>query len=242
MDLTFSEIFRLVLLFAHLLFCALAIAQVLKTDLAIAFGHFSRDSLQRDARDVTRVLVLLWISGLAIIYLDTGFDLAVLASKPKLLLKLMCVLVLTANGIVLHNLSFPVMLNTGPLRWPESVLLAATGALSTSHWLMAAFIGIAKPLGKIPLAQMLPIYGVISVATVLLSLGVVPMLRRRLTDFRVSEALGRLARQHQALAGRESVPMHRGSSLHWTPSTLIATTPTPTPTPVLFPGVYSAAR
>lgn len=239
MVLTSNEIFRLVLLFGHLLFCALALAQVLKTDFAIAFGHFTRESLQREARNIAWVLVLLWISGLTIIYLDTGFDLAVLASKPKLLLKLMCVVVLTANGIVLHTLSFPVMLKVGPLRWPESVLLAATGALSTSHWLMAAFFGIAKPLGKIPLAQLLPIYGGLCVAIVLLSLGFVPILRRRLTDLRVSEALDRLALQYQTLAGHESVPIPMGSPMHWPSSTQIATVMS---TPPLFSGAYSAAR
>ena len=59
MHLTSFEVFRLALLYAHLLCCALAIAQALKTDFAIAFGQFTRESLQRDARDIVRVLLLL---------------------------------------------------------------------------------------------------------------------------------------------------------------------------------------
>lgn len=230
MNLLPSEILRLVLLYSHLLLCALAIAQVLKADFAIAFGRFTRESLQRDARDVSLILLLLWVSGLAVTYHDTGFDLAILAAKPKLLLKLVCVIVLTANGAVLHYLSFPVMLKRGPVRRREAVLLALTGALSTSHWLMAAFIGIARPLGKVPLPQLLTVYGGLSLMAMGAGLCFSPMLKRRLTDWRVAEALDLLRQQRWDAWNIQWVPtvssatvpgtaaMHATTSMHDTPS------------------------
>ena len=144
------------------------------------------------AHQISVVLTLLWVTGLAIIYLDTGFDPAILAEKPKLLLKLMCVVVLTANGMVLHHISFPVLIKAGPLSTWESIFLACTGALSTSHWLMAAFIGIARPLGRIPIESLATFYGAICLATLLVSLMCSATIRRRLLDWQLSQALRQL--------------------------------------------------
>ena len=179
MLLTFEESIRLILLYSHLILCALALAHVLKADLDIVTGKFTREGLR-------------WVTGLAIIYLDTGFDPAILAEKPKLLLKLMCVVVLTANGMVLHHISFPVLIKAGPLSTWESIFLACTGALSTSHWLMAAFIGIARPLGRIPIESLATFYGAICLATLLVSLMCSATIRRRLLDWQLSQALRQL--------------------------------------------------
>lgn len=192
MLLTVEESIRLVLLYSHLILCALAIAQVLKADLDIVTGMFTREGLRAMAHQVSMVLTLLWLTGLAIIYLDTGFDPAILAERPKLLLKLMCVVVLTANGMVLHRISFPVLTKAGPLSTWESMFLASTGALSTSHWLMAAFIGIARPLGRIPIESLAMFYGVICLATLLVSLMCSPTIRRRLMDWQLAQALRQL--------------------------------------------------
>lgn len=154
-----TEWLRLLLLYAHLILCAFAIAIVLKTDVALLLSSISRTELEYTARTISMVLVALWASGAAIIFLDTGFNYDVLATKSKLLFKLICVCVLTVNGLVLHHVSFPLLVNEGASLTPlNRVLLVVTGGLSTSHWLLAAFVGLAKPLGRLPLDVLLGLY------------------------------------------------------------------------------------
>jgi len=181
--ITMTEGARLILIYGHLLLCAFAITMVLYTDLRITAGSFTRQGLQQAAHLIAWALFWLWMTGLAIIYLDTGFDPEILATKSKLLFKLLTVVVLTINGIVLHRISFPVILNSETLRLRESVLLAVTGALSTSHWLLAAFVGVAKPLGRIPLESLLMFYAFYCSVTMLIALIFIPSLRQRLNDW-----------------------------------------------------------
>jgi hypothetical protein len=65
--------------------------------------------LGKAASVATLALVVLWITGLAVIGMDTGFDTELLATKPKLLAKLSVVTVLTVNSLALHLLAFPRM-------------------------------------------------------------------------------------------------------------------------------------
>ena len=122
------------------------------------------------------------------------------------MLKLACVLVLTINGIALHFLAFPALCSDSPLSLRTSAFLGATGALSTSHWLMAAFLGLAKPLGKLPVSTLFMGYLGICCVAVLIGLASVPGLRRRLTDWRVSRALRRIS-YHPYLAFDVSPPL-----------------------------------
>lgn len=184
--ITMTEGARLIVIFGHLLLCAFAITTVLYTDLRLAAGSFTRQGLQKAAHLITWVLFWLWVTGLAIIYLDTGFDPEILATKSKLLFKLLTVVVLTINGIVLHKISFPIILNSEPLRLRESVLLAVTGALSTSHWLLAAFVGVARPFARIPLESLLIFYAFYCSVAILIALMLIPSLRRRLNDWHQS--------------------------------------------------------
>lgn len=181
--ITMTEGARLILIYGHLLLCSFAITMVLYTDLRIAAGSFTRQGLKQAAHLITWILFWLWMTGLAIIYLDTGFDPEILATKSKLLLKLLTVVVLTINGIVLHKISFPVILDSEHLRLRESILLAVTGALSTSHWLLAAFVGVAKPFGRIPLESLLIFYAFYCSVTILIALVLIPSLRQRLNDW-----------------------------------------------------------
>lgn len=181
-----QEWIRMVLLYSHLLIAALAVTQVLFTDLSIAAGRFTRPGLQRTTHHITLLLLALWATGLGIIYLDTGFDIGVLATKPKLILKLLCVAVLTLNGYVLHRFSFPVVVGEGVLTKGQTLLLALTGSLSTSHWLMAAFVGTSKPLGKLPLEVLLWSYSAICVMTLLIGLLCMSTIRQRLLLWRIA--------------------------------------------------------
>ena len=91
---------RMLLLYSHLVLCVFSISAVLKTDIALVFGSFTRKELESTAKSISMLLLFLWMTGLAIIYIDTGFSPEVLLTKSKLLIKLMCVSTLTLNGIV----------------------------------------------------------------------------------------------------------------------------------------------
>jgi len=164
----------------------LAIASVLTTDVGLMLGRLQREQLQNTARNISRLLVVLWGTGLALIWLDTGFELAVLADSSKLLFKLLAVVVLTLNGWVLHRISFPVLLSENSLTLKDSTLLAVSGSISTFHWLLAAFIGVTTPLVRIPFDELVDVYAVLFITTVILSLICMPFFRHRVMRWRVS--------------------------------------------------------
>lgn len=177
--ITTAEWLRLALLYTHLVLCVFAISAVLKTDFALFFGKVSREELEATAKSISVILLFLWATGLSIIYIDTGFSPAELMTKSKLLLKLMSVVTLTLNGMVLHHISFPVLTKpANSMTKSQSVLLVVTGALSTSHWLLAAFVGTSKPLGKLPVSTLLNAYGVFVFLVVISSLLFIPLLSR----------------------------------------------------------------
>lgn len=119
---------------------------------AIAFGDYAifagprpdRPLLARAAVGVSGALALLWLSGLALVWIDTRFDLAVLATRPKTLAKLTVVFVLSANGIALHRCAFPALAHAHAPAWRSAALPAALGAVSAVSWLFAAFVGVDK--------------------------------------------------------------------------------------------------
>lgn len=191
MDITLFEWTRMALLYTHLLSCALALALVLHADFGIARGSFRREALGETAHRVTWLLSALWLSGLALVYLDTGFDPGKMAAMPKLLIKLACVTVLTINGAILHRVAFPLMSGESPLTLAQGLLLAVCGAVSTGHWLLAAFLGIAKPLGRLPLETLGMLYALVFFGTVLAAGISSPFLRRQLDRWRMKQRLAR---------------------------------------------------
>lgn len=143
----FLTIARMMAIYLHVL--ALAIAAV-----AVAFGDFAifareridMKMLGKAASVATLALVVLWITGLGVIAMDTGFDTELLATKPKLLAKLSVVTVLTVNSLALHLLAFPRMAVPQADPQQAAVLPVVFGAISATSWLYAAFVGIAKPV------------------------------------------------------------------------------------------------
>ena len=186
MPISTTEWLRLLLLYAHLLLSMLALARVLSADLGLVTGKLSQEMLHATVHSIVWLLLGLWVSGLAIIWLDTGFDPALLAERSKLVFKLVSVTVLTLNGALLHRLAFPVLMSDEPLNLRKSMLLAITGSLSTLHWLLAAFIGVSKPLGKLPLELLLLSYAILCVATIVGSLACIGLVRRHIMHWRSS--------------------------------------------------------
>jgi hypothetical protein len=143
--LNITEVIRMALIYVHLLGFAGAAAFVAQGDYAL-LGRSRIDMalLRRSASFVSVALAVLWVSGLAVIWLDTQFDLAVLQSKPKLLAKLSIVSILTVNGVALHTLAFPRLENA--YRDPQRavVLPCVLGGISAATWMYAAFVGVSK--------------------------------------------------------------------------------------------------
>ncbi|WP_374265216.1 hypothetical protein [Zoogloea sp.] len=174
---------RMALIYIHVL--ALAVAAV-----AVGFGDyaiFARERvnmrmLEQAARFATLALGLLWVSGLAVIVLDIGLDLDVLASKPKLLAKLSVVTVLTINSLALHFLAFPRFATPQADTLQAATLPSIFGAVSAASWLYAAFVGVAKPLAAVlGFSGFMSVFGALIVVSVALAvLTIRPRLASRL--------------------------------------------------------------
>lgn len=106
-------------------------------------------------------------------------------AMPKLLAKLTVVVVLSVNGYYLHTRFFERLGERVP-RFRRTVnLTALMAALSGASWMFAAFLGLAKPLGKLfTYSDFMTLYSTI----LLLALGfVLVMVRPRLAALMRSE-------------------------------------------------------
>ncbi len=139
-------LFRQFLLFIHILFFAVAIAEILKEDWRLLrAARMNRAAMIRTEATVLWSLLGLWASGLSLIYLDVGLNIDALLGKPKLVTKLIVVSVLTLNGLLLHALAFPMLLKQRKMPVESAAYtIAALGAVSTASWLYASFVGVSR--------------------------------------------------------------------------------------------------
>ncbi len=136
---------RQLLLFAHLIGFALAFAAILREDMALLTApRIDAGKLAAAGRTIAWLLGFLWATGIGLLLLEVGLDMALLASKPKLLAKLAVVCVLTLNGALLHRLALPML--AGPVHAPRqaATLCAVLGAVSSVSWLLASFLGASR--------------------------------------------------------------------------------------------------
>jgi hypothetical protein len=169
-DVITHDLTRMMLIFFHLMSCAVAIGFAFFADYRIlrSRGLPTRhdvEIVQQVARFVTVALTALWITGAAIILLDFGHvpSMAEILQKPKLSTKMFVVSVLTLNGLALHSYALPRM---GRL----DLLCALIGGVSASSWMFAAFLGVAKPLGALlSINQFLALYSTTLLAGLLAS-------------------------------------------------------------------------
>lgn len=101
-------------------------------------------AIERNA--VTSALLVLYVSGGWLVYLglEARSD---YMENPKLLAKLVLVILLTTNAIVLHEYLFPRMrAQPDVLLWlrHHMALLVLTVSLSAALWLYIAFLGVAR--------------------------------------------------------------------------------------------------
>ena len=190
----FADWVRMMVLYLHLLFCVVAMAQVFETDLRIALGKTTIGLLSQQSVRVGLLLFAMWVSGLAVIYLDTGFDLFLISEDSKLLLKVFCVAMLSFNSLLLHCYSLPAVMKVDEsllqrtsvqrIGKVKSAFIVYIGALGLSNWLLAAFIGISEPLGRLGFGTLFKLYLIAQVMTFMVTLLSFPILNKRLMELK----------------------------------------------------------
>ncbi len=173
------QIFIDVARYAHILAVAVGFGAAFLTDLHV----LSRLGNPIDQGFITalhafhtviwRSVFAMWITGLIMIYIRTGFEPA--NFSPKLIAKLLTVGILTINAQVIAKVVMPLIEdNRGQsLMWlplGSKLWLAAIGAVSTSSWMMALAMGSSKVLaagGWVTFAICIPIvyFGALAVAS-----------------------------------------------------------------------------
>jgi hypothetical protein len=154
------DLFRMGLVFVHLIACCIAVGLVLKSDFALlkgmlAEGRSADRAHLKDMKDlqstVSDALIVLWVTGIALVTYDAtlkggGWQ---YFENPKIQTKIVIVSLLTLNGLVLHNLVLPWLEKAGSvlrLSFSRGMLATFAGTVSGVSWLYAAMLGIGRPL------------------------------------------------------------------------------------------------
>lgn len=143
--------------YVHLLSVAIGIGASFFADLSV-FQNVKKpvsdgllDTLSKCHRVVWAALIVMWISGVAMIYLRTNFILA--DFSPKLYTKILVVSILAINAILIGEIAQPAlarMLGRSPLEMPlrMKLPLATMAGVSTLSWLFALALGSSKFLAQ----------------------------------------------------------------------------------------------
>jgi hypothetical protein len=145
-------VFKLLLLFTHLLGTSLALGAIVATDIRL-LRRLADDRVRIAPpnpyvmRLITLAMVVLCTSGAALVALGLADNPDYLANA-KLQGKLVLVAVLALNALVLHHLTFPGLARGRRVaRWKlrDFSRVAVPVALSNCLWMYCAFLGIARP-------------------------------------------------------------------------------------------------
>lgn len=145
---------KTLVIYVHLLATCVAVGILLLQDAALAKSRGKALSVKaiKDLASAAEImfvaLVVLWITGLGLVLLGYLENPQQYFMNEKLWAKFTVVSVLTLNGVLLHYFSFPrVTARRGLLGRTklEQRLVAATGAISSTSWLFACYLGIARP-------------------------------------------------------------------------------------------------
>jgi hypothetical protein len=145
---------KTLIIYVHLIAACVAVGILLIQDLALVKARGSTLSfhgiheLKQAAKTIFMSLIVLWISGLALVLIGYLENPSQYLMNQKLWAKLSVVAILTLNGIVLHYFSFPrVVSHRGILGLGniEKTLVVLSGSTSTVSWLFACYLGIARP-------------------------------------------------------------------------------------------------
>jgi hypothetical protein len=163
------ELVRLAIVYIHLIACCVAIGLVLTSDFAMVRqllrgdgSHHDADQLSTLERSVFTALIGLWVTGIALVGLDTALNGWEYLLNPKLQAKVLIVVLLTLNGALLHRAVLPLMKRVGSLanlRSSQRTLAVFAGSVSGVSWFYAAMLGVGRPLSwKYPVTTLLAAY------------------------------------------------------------------------------------
>jgi len=150
-------VFKLLLLFAHLLGTSLALGAIVATDIRL-LRRLADDRVRIAPpnpyvmRLITIALVVLVATGSLLIGLGIAEQPDYLSANPKLQAKLALVALLTVNALVLHRYTFPGLARGRRVaRWKlrDFLRVAVPVALSNCLWMYCAFLGIARPWNRV---------------------------------------------------------------------------------------------
>ncbi len=159
---------KTLLVYSHLLATCIALGSVLQADHKLwrwrkaSLNEAMRAHLAETQQVVTLALLALWGTGLLLVvqgYLGEGVDYLL---NQKLWAKLTVVVLLSLNGALLHRVGFPLLQRAPFAELPQAarLRLALLGALSTSGWLFAAFLGVARPWNhELSYLQVMGVFG-----------------------------------------------------------------------------------
>ena len=208
--MTFDEIFKTSLVFVHFLASAVALATILRADFLI-LTHFTSklsakacDRIHAAKSVVSGALAVLWVTGVVICIHGYLHDPAYILNQ-KLWMKALVVLTLSLNGWFLHRFAFGAIqpgarLSDAAPR--QRMVLTLMACLSSSSWVFACFLGIARVLNnKQNFAGVMEAYLLMLAVNVVIGLALTALLarmdQRRGLDgsWRVSRLLDALKRR-----------------------------------------------
>ena len=170
MDIEFT---RMGVVYLHLIACCVAIGLVFISDIDMVKQLIEGDPHKRlDSKHlaglqktVSRALLVLWVTGAAIITVDASVKGWGILANPKLQSKIAIVTLLTLNGYALHRYVLPLMQKAGSLlrlSFSQRMIAVFAGAVSGVSWFYAAMLGIGRPLNwKYSLVEILAAYPVL---------------------------------------------------------------------------------
>jgi hypothetical protein len=127
-------------------------------------------------------LIGMWITGIAMIYVRTGFELA--NFSPKLFTKIAVVSLLTINALMIGRFAMPHVeanLNQPLLDLPlrRKLAMSLIAGVSTTSWLLALALGVSKVLaasGWLLFVELVPLS---YASAILVALTMVTLLHRK---------------------------------------------------------------
>ncbi|QEY62127.1 hypothetical protein FXN65_08610 [Metapseudomonas lalkuanensis] len=170
------ELVRLAIVYMHLIACCVAVGLVVTSDLAMArqllrgddSAHCRPSHLESLQRTISLALLVLWVTGAAIILLDMSVKGWTYLLNPKLQAKVMIVALLTLNGMLLHRAVLPALARAGSLLALQPAMRSLTmfaGTVSAVSWFYAALLGVGRPLAwKYSLAELMAAYPLLIIA------------------------------------------------------------------------------
>jgi hypothetical protein len=190
----FLEFARMGIVYVHLIACCVAVGLVLQSDFKLLKGLWRKDGaaarshmqhLKQLQPIVACALVALWLTGAAVVTLDAltkdGWQ---YFANPKIQAKILIVVLLTLNGVVLHNLVLPWMHRAGSLlglSFDKRALATFAGTVSGVSWLYAALLGVGRPLSwKYSLGEIMAAYPVLIAGGFLAMMVVVTACKHRI--------------------------------------------------------------